>query len=133
MSARGGSIGPIGEFLRGLPVLVKAGVVNPARPDHGIKQLRHLRQFGPTLAGGFASAADRTPNRLAVVDETRSLTFAELVARSTGIARGMASLGITENDTVALLGPNEVAFVEALVGVSRLGADAVLLSTFLSA
>lgn len=130
--SRQSSVGPIGELLRGLPVLIRAGVVNPARPDHGIRQLRHLRQFGPTLAGGFASAADRTPNRLAVIDETRSLTFAELVARSTAIARGMASLGVTPTDTVAILGPNEVGFVEALVATSRLGADAVLLSTFLS-
>ena len=45
----------------------------------------------------------------------------------------MASLGVTQSDTVAILGPNEVAFVEALVATSRLGADAVLLSTFLSA
>lgn len=127
------ALGPVGELVRGLPVLVRAGVVDPARPDHGLKQLRHLRQFGPTLAGGFASAADRAPDRTAVVDEDRSLTFAELVARSTGIARGLAALGITPQDTVAILGPNEVAFVEALVGVSRLGADAVLLSTFLSA
>ncbi|WP_158221219.1 AMP-binding protein [Kineosporia sp. R_H_3] len=130
---RQSAVGPIGELLRGLPVLVRAGVVNPARPDHGIRQLRHLRQFGPTLAGGFASAADRAPDRVAVVDETHSLTFAELVARSTAIARGMASLGVGQSDTVAILGPNEVAFVEALVATSRLGADAVLLSTFLSA
>ena len=127
------SLGPLPELVRGLPVLVRAGVINPARPDHGIKQLRHLRQFGPTLAGGFASAADRAPDRLAVVDETRSLTFAELVERSTGIARGMVTLGVTPQDTVAILGPNEVGFVEALVATSRLGADAVLLSTFLSA
>lgn len=123
----------VAELVRGLPVLARSGVVDFKRPDHVARQLAHLRRFGPTLAGGFASAADRAPDRVAVVDETSSLTFRQLVSRSTAIARGMAALGIGEDDTVAILSPNEVPFVEALVATSRLGADAVLLSTFMSA
>jgi len=39
---------------------------------------------------------------------------------------------VTSQDSVAVLGRNGVGFVEALVAVNRLGADALLLNTFLS-
>jgi acyl-CoA synthetase (AMP-forming)/AMP-acid ligase II len=128
-----GRLAAAAELVRGLPVLVRAGVVNPRRPDHVARQLLNLRRHGATLAGGFASAAVRAPDRTAVVDETEQPTYAEMAERTTAIASGMAALGVRDEDAVAVLAPNGVPFVEALVATSRLGADAVLLSTFLSA
>lgn len=117
---------------RELAVLVRAGVLGPGRPDRVARRLYRLAKFGPSLAGAYATAAARCPGRQAVVDERESRTFAELDLRVRGIARGLLAEGAREGDGIALLGRNSVRFVEALAGISRIGADALLLSTFLA-
>lgn len=117
---------------RELAVLVRAGVLGPGRPDRVARRLYRLAKFGPSLAGAYATAAARCPGRQALVDERESRTFAELDDRVRGVARGLLAAGVREGDPVALLGRNSVRFVEALAGISRVGADALLLSTFLA-
>lgn len=121
-----------GHLTREFSVLVRAGVLAPATPARIWGQLLSLLRFGPTLAGGFGAAAARAPRRCAVQDETTSRTFAELDRRVKAITRGLAALGAGPEDGIAVLGRNSVAFVEALVAINRLGADALLLNTFLS-
>ncbi|HET9653963.1 MAG TPA: AMP-binding protein [Kineosporiaceae bacterium] len=121
------------QLAKETAVLLRAGVLAPGTPGQIAGQLGQLRQYGPTLAGSYGAAARRVPNRVAVQDETNSRTFAQLDARATAIARGLGAHGIGPQDTLAILGRNSVAFVEALVATSRVGADALLLSTFLSA
>ena len=121
-----------GHLTREFAVLVRAGVLAPTGPVRLYRQLNRLFRHGPTLAGGYAAATVKSPRRCAVQDETTSRTFAELDQRVRAIVRGLSHLGVTSGDTVGLLGRNGVAFVEALVAVNRLGADALLLNTFLS-
>lgn len=94
--------------------------------------LYRLRRFGGTLAGGYATAAARAPRRTALIDERTTRTFAELDHRTRRLAAGMAGFGVGPGTPVAVLARNGVPFVETLVAASRLGADALLLSTFLS-
>lgn len=121
-----------GHLAREFSVLVRAGVLRPSGPVRAYGQLRSLFRYGPTLAGAFGVAAVRAPRRCAVQDETTTRTFAELDRRVKAIARGLAALGVGPQDSVAVLGRNSVAFVEALVAINRVGADALLLNTFLS-
>lgn len=121
-----------GQLAREFGVLVRAGVLAPAMPNRAVAQLRILLRYGPTLGGAYAAAAVRAPLRCAVQDETGSRTFAELDQRARAIVRGLIANGIGPEDTLAVLGRNSVDFVEALVATSRLGADALLLNTFLS-
>jgi acyl-CoA synthetase (AMP-forming)/AMP-acid ligase II len=120
------------QLAREFGVLVRAGVLAPAMPNRVAAQLRILARYGPTLGGAYAAAAVRAPLRCAVQDETGSRTFAELDQRARAIVRGLTANGISPEDTLAVLGRNSVAFVEALVATSLLGADALLLNTFLS-
>jgi acyl-CoA synthetase (AMP-forming)/AMP-acid ligase II len=101
-------------------------------PNRTFAQLRILLRYGPTLGGAYAAAAIRAPLQCAVQDEAGSRTFAELDQRARAIVRGLTANGIGPEDTLAVLGRNSVAFVEALVATSRLGSDALLLNTFLS-
>jgi acyl-CoA synthetase (AMP-forming)/AMP-acid ligase II len=117
---------------RELAVLVRSGVLGPGRPDRVAHRLYRLARFGPSPAGAYATAAARCPNRTAVLDERESRTFTELDDRVRAVARGLRAAGVREGDSVAILGRNSVRFVEALVGTSRIGADALLLSTFLA-
>jgi acyl-coenzyme A synthetase/AMP-(fatty) acid ligase len=115
-----------------LAVLLRSGVLAPTTPGRALRQLRELRRLGPTLAGTFAIGAIRAPERCAVADETSSRSYAELDLRARAIACGLAGHGLGPQDTVAVLGRNSVPFVEALTATSRLGADALLISTSLS-
>lgn len=113
-------------------ILLRSGVLAVCAPNRGYGQLASLVRYGPTLAGAFGAAAARAPRRCAVQDETTSRTYAELDQRIRAIVRGLVALGVTPEDGVGLLGRNSAGFIEALVATNRLGADALLLNTFLS-
>jgi len=87
------------------------------------------KRWGSTMAAGYTAAATRTPDRLAVIDDRRRVTFAELERRSNAIARGLAAHGIGCGDAVGLLCRNHLGFVEASTALAKLGANTLLLNT----
>jgi acyl-CoA synthetase (AMP-forming)/AMP-acid ligase II len=118
---------------KGLAVLVRAGVLGADRPDRSFRRLVALARFGPTLAGSFAAATARAPHQLAVIDERRQVSYAELDRRVRRIAAGLADFGVGPAGPVAVLQRNSAYLVETLVAASRLGANAVLLNVAMSA
>ncbi|HST82475.1 MAG TPA: AMP-binding protein [Kineosporiaceae bacterium] len=117
----------------GLAVLVRAGVVSAERPDRTARRLAALAKFGPSLAGSYAAATVHDPDRIAVSDERRRLSYAELDIRARRIAARLAEFGIGPDGSVAVLQRNSAYLVESLIAISRLGADAVLLNVAMSA
>jgi fatty-acyl-CoA synthase len=115
--------------LDAVRVLTEAGVLRPSRPDRLVGALLSLVRWGFTPAAGYATAAARYPDEPAIIDENGTVTFAELDRRTGAIARGLQEAGVGEGDRVALLCRNHRGFVEALVAVSKLGADSLLLNT----
>src|SRR4051812_7204897 len=73
------------------------------------------------------------PERVAVVDGSRRLTFGELRARSLQLARALQDAGLERADRVAYLLPNVAELVEAHDGVPRAGAVLVAMNTRLTA
>ena len=61
---------------------------------------------GELLDGYLWRSADRTPDRLAVVDGDVRLTYAELARRVTAVAAGLRGLGVRRGDVVSLQLPN---------------------------
>jgi len=110
-------------------VLLGSGVVRPYTPPVLVGLLTTLRRWGTGPGGGFASVALRAPDRVAIIDERGSLTYAELHRRANALARGLRELGVGEGDSVALMCRNHRGFVEATIAVNRLGADALYLNT----
>jgi acyl-CoA synthetase (AMP-forming)/AMP-acid ligase II len=115
--------------LDAVRVLTEAGVLRPSRPDRLVAALLSLVRWGFTPAAGYATSAARYPDEPAIIDDNGTLTFADLDRRTGAIARGLQEAGVAEGDRVALLCRNHRGFVEALVAVSKLGADALLLNT----
>ncbi|MEV5653056.1 AMP-binding protein [Nocardia sp. NPDC052254] len=113
--------------------IVGTGVVHTARPDRSIGQLRGLARWGFNLAGGYAAAAAHSPDRIAIVDDERSRTFAEIDRRSTALAAGMGRLGLRSGDAIGLLTRNHAGMVETMVAAGKLGVDTILLNAGLSA
>ncbi|WP_169307462.1 non-ribosomal peptide synthetase [Chitiniphilus eburneus] len=77
---------------------------------------------GATLGGMLRRHATQTPERLAVVDATRRLSYAELDLNADRLASGFAELGLGAGDRVVVQLPNSVAFVEVVFALFRLGA-----------
>ncbi|MFE0652502.1 long-chain fatty acid--CoA ligase [Streptomyces sp. NPDC059534] len=80
-----------------------------------------------------ARRARKTPDRVAVVHENRTLTYRELHGRVLRLAHALRGLGVARGDRIAYLGPNHPAFLETLFAAGTLGAAFVPLNTRLTA
>ena len=67
-------------------------------------------------------AARDAPNRTALTDHRRELSFGELAAETDAVASALEDLGVEPGDRVALYLPNSVAFVTAYFGAMKRGA-----------
>lgn len=67
-------------------------------------------------------AARNDPDKVAVGDPFRTLTFAELAAETNAVANGLESLGVDAGDRVAMYVPNSVTFVTVYFGAMKRGA-----------
>jgi acyl-CoA synthetase (AMP-forming)/AMP-acid ligase II len=112
-----------------LRVLFDAGLVRPVRPDRVWGVARAFRRWGISLAAGFTAAASLHPDRVAVVDERGTLTWAELDARADAVAAGLAARGVGPREVSAVLARNHRGFVLATAALAKVGADVVYLNT----
>ncbi len=87
----------------------------------------------PTIADAVATHARLTPQRLAVRDSRRSLTWAQLCDRSTRLAAGLRELGLAQGDRVAVVAYNRIEWMEMYVAMARAGLVVVPLNFRLTA
>jgi fatty-acyl-CoA synthase len=119
------------QVARAARVAQRSGLLAPRRPDRLIRAASVVRTFGPTLAGAAGAAAALHGDRAAVIDDARTLTFAELDTRTNALAHGLRhglAHGIRSGSTVGVLARNHHELVEAVVALAKLGADTVLLN-----
>ncbi|NUP47772.1 MAG: long-chain fatty acid--CoA ligase [Catenulispora sp.] len=79
-----------------------------------------------------ARRARKTPHRIALIHEDRSLSYGELHDRVHRLASVLRDRGVRRGDRVAFLGPNHPAFLETLFAAGVLGAVFVPLNTRLT-
>jgi fatty-acyl-CoA synthase len=118
----------VGDGAAALKVLARTGLLAPVRPDRLVGMALSLR-WGTSPAAAYALGAARDPDRLAIIDERESVTYAEVDRRSTAVAHALAERGVQTGDSVALLARNSAAFVVAQVAIAKLGADVLYLNT----
>jgi fatty-acyl-CoA synthase len=75
-----------------------------------------------TTIGDLVDGAAAESDGDAVVFPGEQVTFPELAALTDGFARSLRGLGVGPGDKVGILMPNQLDFVAALVGASKLGA-----------
>lgn len=103
-------------------------------------QIRHESHFGdrvvrcfarraPDLWRLFERAVAAAPGAQALVADGRGWTYAQLEREATRVAAGLAEIGVSPGDRVAMLVGNRAEFVLALLGILRLGAIAVPMGT----
>jgi fatty-acyl-CoA synthase len=66
--------------------------------------------------------AEVYPNRLALIDDARRFTWAEVHRRCLGLAAGLVKLGVKPGDVVSVLAPNTAEMFEAHFAVAMAGA-----------
>jgi fatty-acyl-CoA synthase len=85
------------------------------------------------IDGYLVRSFERSPERLAVSDRTRRLTYAEFDEQLTRVARALSGLGVQYGDRVAMLMDNSIENAVCLFGVPRLGAIAAPINGRLTA
>lgn len=80
---------------------------------------------GPNLAEDLSKTSSSNPDKIALLHEEGSLSYAELNRRASSIAAGLAKIGVRVGDRVAIAVPNDPWFVALYYGTLRAGAIAV--------
>ena len=91
----------------------------------GHEDLARLRIRVTTMGDLLLQAADRYPNRLALVFPDAEFTYAQLAQRALERARGLQALGVKPREHVGILMHTCADFVELLFAVAFCGAVAV--------
>lgn len=82
--------------------------------------MSHIAQFN--LADLFEIVARTIPERIAIETDDATLTYEELDRRSNQLAAGLQSRGVERGHTVGLYLMNGLEYLEAFIGICKLGA-----------
>ncbi len=118
----------IGHELYYANVCREAGIIHVEAPHKTARTLKALATWGP-IGGALASAAARSPQRVAIIDDRGSMTYAELDGAVNALANHWLARGFKAGDGLALLARNHRGFLIAMFAGAKIGARIVLLNT----
>src|ERR1700742_1202304 len=75
-----------------LATLARARMIAPMRPDRYLRMAAAMRREGMGMTVGFAGAAQRCPDRPALIDELGTLTWRQLDERINALAAALQQL-----------------------------------------
>ncbi|MBV1872822.1 MAG: long-chain-acyl-CoA synthetase [Gammaproteobacteria bacterium] len=112
------------DVLKNVPGLIKrvpkigkaAKVLNPKRTNY-------------SMGAMVADVSAKHPNNVAIYQDNRKVTYAELNRQANQIAHYLVSIGIKKGDTVALSMQNRAEFLICVTGIAKAGGVAALLNT----
>jgi acyl-CoA synthetase (AMP-forming)/AMP-acid ligase II len=112
-----------------LATLIRARLMAPMRPDKYLRIAAAMRREGMSVTSGFASAAQRCPDRPGLVDDLGTLTWRQLDRGCDAFAAALQALPGGSPRAIGIMCRNHRGFIEALVAANRIGADLLLLNT----
>lgn len=65
---------------------------------------------------------ERSPDKIALIENERICTYASLSDQSSSLARGLSAIGVKKGDRVAVLMPNTIETMVVYLGIIKLGA-----------
>jgi len=102
------------------------GITDDPHPEHLPALLWLMLRRGVGVRTVHAMHAIQTPNRLAVVDAHRSLTYREIDREIESVAHALHSkLGVSRGTPVVLMSENRAEYLITWQAISRLGARAI--------
>ncbi len=78
------------------------------------------------LIAHYLEAFDTWPDRVAIVDDHESISYAEVARRAEHVARVLVELGLRPRDRVVVQLPNTAAFVSFYLGLQHIGAIPIM-------
>ena len=118
------------SLRRSIGTARRVGLLNPATiAAAGAAAL----VWGPSSAAAYSAASVRSPTRIALIDDYGELTYLQLEVRANRVAAGFKAKGVKTGNTIGLLCRNHRGFVEANIGLAKLGARVVYLNPGLPA
>src|ERR1700760_2053114 len=111
----------LNQALGLIETLRRAGMIAPMRPDRYVKMAAAMRREGMGMTVGFAGAAQRCPDRPALIDELGMLTWRQLDERVNALAAALQGLQGGRPKVIGVMCRNHRGFVEAVVASSRIG------------
>lgn len=96
---------------------VVRGRITKKNKEHCYDRTYHMNfaAYADTMARNY-------PDRLAMSDHVREVTFAELAGEANAVANALEGLGVEAGDRVALYLPNSIGFMTAYLGAMKRGA-----------
>ena len=120
-------------FVESADVLRSAGLLVPPTPGALFGGLDAVRRYGMSFGTAVALGAARFGDRIAIIDDAGTMSYAELEAATNGLAAAWSAAGVGSGSRVGIMARNGRSFVLAVVTAAKLGADALLLNTSFSA
>lgn len=108
--------------------MLQRRVVDPARPDVALRALGYNRRYGPQAALVIKGAAE-SPDRIAIVDERGTLTYAQYEAQSNALARGLRASGLKSGDVIAVLARDHRGLLLIISAAARAGLRLAMMNT----
>ncbi len=124
-----GSPRALSDTLGLVATMRRAGIIAPLRPDKYLRIAAAMRRENVSAVSGFASAAQRCPDRPGLVDELGTLTWREIDQRCDAFAAALQALPGGQPKVMGIMCRNHRGFIEAVVAANRIGADLLLLNT----
>jgi acyl-coenzyme A synthetase/AMP-(fatty) acid ligase/uncharacterized protein YndB with AHSA1/START domain len=113
--------------------LVEAGVLSPRHPWTLLRQLHGLARRDATIVGAYRTSAAFAPHDVAITDDDRTVTFAEVDGRTNRLANALTEYGVRPGSHVVLMCRNHAALLESVIACGKLGAHTLILDTDLPA
>ena len=107
--------------------MTRARLIAPLRPDKYLRIAAAMQRENMGITSGFASAAQRCPDRPGLIDELGTLTWREIDQRADALAAALQAEATPK--VIGIMARNHRGFVEALIAANRIGADVLLLNT----
>ncbi|MEU0399876.1 AMP-binding protein [Streptomyces sp. NPDC006197] len=98
----------------------------PWPPEYADRYRRAGYWRGLSLRQLVADSAARHPDKVAAVDATGRVTYAELLDEADRVASGLLDLGIGRHDRVVVHLPNRIAFLSTVLACFGIGAIPVM-------
>lgn len=107
----------------------RAGLLTALRPDKYLRIAAMMARENMSVTSGFASSAQRCPDRAGLIDELGTLTWRQLDQRADALAAALQALPAGAPRVVGIMARNHRGFVLSLIAANRIGADVLLLNT----
>jgi acyl-CoA synthetase (AMP-forming)/AMP-acid ligase II len=117
----------LSDTLGLITTMRRARLIAPLRPDKYLRIAAAMQRENMSITSGFASAAQRCPDRPGLVDEVGTLTWREIDERADALAAGLQA--VANPKVIGIMARNHRGFVESLIAANRISADVLLLNT----